>query len=371
MIPPEPESWTRLFAAGQPEEARKVVPVRVLRRQGEPFLVLPAEARLAATSLGLYAPQSLRARMGRTALRWALAARCAVTLPRTSIAIAREDLFADFLCRVAGTAATDCPAFAVLAGNPRVAGRRFILLVFDPTGRPAAVVKAGVEADAQRRVDREAAFLLSVPSGVAGVPRVRARHESALVHAFAMDFFAGRSPGLEDSDLVGQLLTSWIDSSRTVRLCELPVWKICAEAAGGSPGTRSLDASLGEKPVRPVIFHGDFAPWNIRVANRQPRAVDWERGEPAGVPGWDWFHFVIQSAVLVRREPLARLATRVEELLASPQFQGYAERARITGLEKLLVIAYLSHCLHVLRQTEGLERIGELLGHLRRRWFRA
>jgi hypothetical protein len=307
--------------------------------------------------------------MGRAALRLALTARCASALRRTSVAIAREDPFADFLCRVAGTAATDFPPFAVLAGNPRVAGRRFILLLFDPTGRPAAVVKAGVETDAQRRVDREAAFLVSVPSGVAGVPRVRARHESALVHAFAMDFFAGRPPGLEESDTAGHLLNSWVDPGRTVRLCELPVWKICADAAGRSSDIRPLDAGLGEKQVRPVMFHGDFAPWNIRVTDRQPMAVDWERGELAGVPGWDWFHFVIQSAVLVRREPVARLATCVEELLASPQFQSYAERARITGLERPLVIAYLSHCLHAVRQTEGLERIGELLGHLRRRWF--
>lgn len=49
--------------------------------------------------------------------------------------------------------------------------------------------------------------------------------------------------------------------------------------------------------------------------------LDWERGELAGIPAWDWFHFVLQPAILVAREDTAALVRRLEGLLASADFQ--------------------------------------------------
>ena len=51
---------------------------------------------------------------------------------------------------------------------------------------------------------------------------------------------------------------------------------------------RELAARLGSRLVSSVVFHGDFAPWNIKVDRAGAWMVlDWERGELHGVPCWD------------------------------------------------------------------------------------
>ena len=114
-------------------------------------------------------------------------------------------------------------------------------------------------------------------------------------------------------------------------------------------------------------MHGDFTPWNVKVANGRWTVLDWERGERAGVPGWDWLHFVLQPAVLVQREPLDQTLTRLERLFVSAEFIRYARRAKIIGQEWLLTAAYVIFSLRVTRQTEGAARLGPLLEAIQNR----
>ena len=79
------------------------------------------------------------------------------------------------------------------------------------------------------------------------------------------------------------------------------------------------------------------------------------------MPGWDWFHYTIQSAILVERLPTSVLVQRVEGLLGSEAFQRYAERAGIRGCERELVLAYLLHAAEVIKPSEGLAPTRELL----------
>ena len=88
--------------------------------------------------------------------------------------------------------------------------------------------------------------------------------------------------------------------------------------------------------------------------------VDWERAELAGMPGWDWLHFVVQPAILVEHAPIATVVGRLETLFESELFVRYAQLARIASLEKKLALAYLRYCVAVLRQSEGLQQIEEL-----------
>src|SRR5260221_4340930 len=46
------------------------VTLRLLRRAGRPFLLLPRESREAVSALALYAPQTARAQLARAVLRW-------------------------------------------------------------------------------------------------------------------------------------------------------------------------------------------------------------------------------------------------------------------------------------------------------------
>ena len=102
------------------------------------------------------------------------------------------------------------------------------------------------------------------------------------------------------------------------------------------------------------VFHGDFAPWNLRGAEARWTAIDWERGEPRGVPGWDALHYVIQRAVLVDRLPAAALLDIIERVLRSRDFADYLAAAGLAGHGRAVVSSYLLYSCEVLRPTEGL-----------------
>ena len=113
-------------------------------------------------------------------------------------------------------------------------------------------------------------------------------------------------------------------------------------------------------------MHGDFAPWNIRAEGDRWTVIDWERGRLLGIPGWDWFHYWIQSDALVLRKSEGDILERLERLIEHPAFRAFAARAGIAGREKALIFAYLLHAVFVLRQTEGLATIAGLLASFAR-----
>ena len=89
------------------------------------------------------------------------------------------------------------------------------------------------------------------------------------------------------------------------------------------------------------------------------------------MPGWDWFHFVMQPAVLVRREPVSRLLARFERLLAGQDIVCYARHAGLASQERALALAYFCYCTWVTRQTEGRETVAALERAAAERWFSA
>jgi hypothetical protein len=254
----------------------------------------------------------------------------------------------------------------MLAGNPNTGAQRYIFLLFDLQGRPAAVVKAGAGDAAQRLIEQEHVFLKAVPPNMRAVPVMRSAFESENVHAFATDFYPGDSPRGSQSLQVEQLLTSWIHRERSARLGALASWQeLLAVAAEHLPENVK---QLASTTISPAIFHGDFAPWNIKVSQGKWTALDWERGQLEGLPLWDWLHFVVQPAVLVRRSTPEAILKQMEDLIASTPFVRYSTLARTVGLEKPLALAYLHHCIHILRQTEGLPTIKSLTQLASEKW---
>jgi hypothetical protein len=96
--------------------------------------------------------------------------------------------------------------------------------------------------------------------------------------------------------------------------------------------------------------------------------LDWERGELIGIPGWDWFHYIIQTGVLVKRQTTLALIHRVENLLASNVFKEYARRSNIDGFERELLLSYLLHLVEVIQPSEGRVQSRDLLNALSARW---
>lgn len=335
-------------------------------RGGKPFLFLPSDNRAAATALEIYPAQTAKARMAKAALGMMLRAGLRLGLQKTSLTMSSADPFAAFLRAAARVEPGEPFSFAVLTGNPSAPGRRHVFLLFNSAAQPVAVVKAGATSQARKLIAHETSLLSTFTTAQSGLPKVRGACELDTLSAFAMDFIEGTSPGADECVALGKIFSSWVDSTKQIELGETAAWRRLIQARGAVALTEAA-LKLETLLVFPVLMHGDFAPWNVKVSAGRWTVLDWERGERVGIPAWDWFHFVVQPAVLVRREPTDLTMLRLEKLFTSLDFQRYAKRCGIAGVEWQLAFAYVDYCINVIRQTEGLQLLEALREALRAR----
>jgi len=260
----------------------------------------------------------------------------------------------------------------ILAGNPMSEGQRLLITGLRCPATAGCRGKGGLSEPARGLIEKEESFLTAVPAGTRGVPRLRAAFQSRRLRALALDFFAGDSPRAQHEAALPLLLESWIDPNRQIAVADTPDWARLEKACSGNKLFPALAGQLHARTIQPAIHHGDFAPWNIKVSPAGVwTALDWERGEPTGIPGWDWFHYVIQSAILVERRPTPVLVHRVNSLLSSAAFRQYAARGGIVGCERELMLAYLLHVAEVIKPSEGLTPTGDLLQAFSSGWRKA
>jgi hypothetical protein len=344
-------SWNELFALANASGAMSEVEMRVLKKHGRPLLLVPKMQQLAARCLDLYPAQTSRARLAKAALRnlWRLG--MLIKTEPAKLLISDADPFKNYLGTVAGSGGK-VPSFGILAGNPAGGTQRFIILLFDDEGTPRAAVKAGSTQAARELVRKEEEFLSSVPAAVKGIPGVISKFHSESVDAFASDFISGESSFLSDQSGLEAVLTSWLNPERKMALGDFPELSAAIKGREG----------IANRQIVTAIQHGDFAPWNIKVSmNGQWTVLDWERGRLAGIPAWDWFHYLIQTNILVRRAPEEQILKEAEELFSSARFRAYAEKAQITKIEWLLLYAYLLYVVEVIKPAEGFEANRALL----------
>jgi hypothetical protein len=364
-----PNWWEALFGGHEDSRPAIQIDMRPLKKRGHVLLLLPAQPRLAALCLDLYPAQTAQARFFKKLLQRFPRISLPLTTRRIGLRISGSDGFVKFLASRAGWPAGLVSPFGVLAGNPAHDSQRFILLTFDPGQRPISVVKAGLSAPAKALIEKEKSFLISVPQAIPGVPRLRGSFSDNRVSAFSLDFFSGDSPGRHDEHALPGLLGAWVDSKRPVSLVDSPNWLLFEQKCRNNEIFRALTNRIHGKVAAAALQHGDFAPWNIKVSKQGVWTVlDWERGKRDGVAGWDWFHYVIQTGVLVGKLPVAALVGRVEELLDSAAFKQYADKAGIAGVGRELVLAYLLHIVEVIQPAEGGPASRELFSALARRW---
>jgi hypothetical protein len=369
MLATLPIEWTDLFATKTPPDS--TLELRAVKKSGRAFLLVPLSPSLAARALSLYPAQTRFARLAKSSLRAAFQIGLPLGLEKNSTKFSSRDPFPCFLAGLASSQTGPLPPLAILSGNAGTAGRRFVIVLFNEKNRPAFVVKAGLGDAARQLIRHEAAFLHSAPPGTPGLPQLRASFDTGAISAFALDFMDGNSPAPDAWPAFGELLASWVDREKQIPLREIPAWRSLEKAAAADPVFARLSPKLAGLTVHPAIYHGDFAPWNIKLS---PRAImysvlDWERGELTGIPGWDWFHYVIQSGILVQKLAPEPLAQRIEQLFAAPAFRDYARVGGISGQERLLVIGYLGHLVNVIRPSEGFETNQSLLALLAQRWL--
>lgn len=351
--------WDELFPSVN--EPAWTVTFRVLRKHGKPLLLLPPDPGAATHGLQLFPAQTLIARGARILARWMLRADLRLRAEFVRVPFAAGDPLISFLS--GGPRRTgQPPQFVVLAGNAATAGRRFIVLTFDAAQRPQQVVKIGVSPTAQDLIRAEERILEQLSAQhVAGVPALRSPLETGRLRGFSMDYVEGRTPqGAANCCL----LRSWVKPGLMV-LAHAPAWQRLSVAAGTDPAFQALRQRIGIRQVHSAFWHGDFAPWNIKV-DRQGEwtALDWERAECEGIPGWDWFHYVLQREILVRKADSKVVAKVANELLESADFQDYARAAAVTGLERELLLAYTLYMQYVVQPSEGSRVLHELRSRL-------
>lgn len=342
--------------------------MRLVRKRGRPFMLLPANATLAAQSLALYPAQTLPARIARYGLRALLMSGLPFGIENISVSISPTNAFVRFLTEsmersngAAPGAGGSVPSFSVLAGNPNAPGQRFIFLVFGGKAQPATVVKTGITDEAKKLIRRERDFLTSTPA-LRGIPRVNRIFESPETEAWAMEFIVGKSPRQSDEDELPRLLASWARPAPLIPFREMRVWTELQKQCGTNPIFAELARGLEQRVIHPVLFHGDLAPWNIKIPdNNQWTVFDWERGDLRGMPGYDWLHYFIQTRILVAKKPTRALMQELGQLFSRPEFEEYAALTHISGIKRQLAMIYLLHHNEVIRPGEGLEAGKELL----------
>lgn len=358
-----------LFATPQPTGKRLMFHWRLIKRHGKPFLLLPENSASARVHMELYSAQRRRARIWRAVLPMLIQSPASQFFPRVSLEVDADSEIVRFLAAQSGVAAEDLSAPAIKFGGLGLQKSRLALLLCDATDRPVKVLKLGLNEEGRAATDREAEMLEQLPPEVIGCIRMSGRLRTEKISAFATPYFPGESP--ENDAGLEQLFHSWLRAGEPVALESLSSWKeLEQQVATAEPAAwQKLRTALAGKKIRPTLQHGDFAPWNIRAINTQNlQAFDWERGHLQGIPGWDWFHFIIQTAILARRLSVERVAVEVEELLRSPRFRRYAAAAGIESFVQPLVLAYHLHHCYVIQPLEGGATTKSLFELLARRW---
>jgi len=357
----------QLFTDEKPPGPSRDFSWRLIQRRRRPFLLLPTTAMSPRVSLTLYSAQRRRAKIWRAAMPWLLNTPAAMAFHRIHFRAGDNSRIIRFLSDQSGVPVDQLCAPAIKFGGLASNRSRLVLLICDLTNRPLKVIKLGLDAAGRAATDREADLLEKLPANTVGCIRLTGRLSTPELSAFATDFFAGESP---ENDLGMELLfCAWINPGSPVPVESLAAWHELEAGAAAPAAWQALRAALAGRSLRSTLYHGDFAPWNIRAVNTQQlRAFDWERGRLAGIPGWDWFHFVVQTSILARRHSVERVAAELEELLQSQRFQKYAAAAGIQAIVKPLALAYLLHHRWVFKPLDGAGRVEELFELLAARW---
>jgi hypothetical protein len=330
---------------------------------------LPGNAGAGRASLELYLAQRPLAKAFRSVMPLILRTPAAGIFEEIKVAADADSDWICFLKQQAGLEAGQLTTPAIKFGGVAKKTSRLVMLLCDEAGHPIRVIKVGLNTAGRAATEREADLLSRLPDGLIGCTGITGRYHSATLSAFATAYFPGASL---DNDLgIEKLFHNWLNPTPKEPLETLASWQQLAAVASAeaAPEWELLREALAGQRVRTTLFHGDFTPWNVRILNAENiRAFDWERGQLKGIPGWDWFHFIIQTSVLVKRHSRERIAAELEQLFHSPRFQKYAEEAGITQIIEPLLLAYMLHQKLVDQPEEGRERNQRLFALLWEHW---
>lgn len=223
-------------------------------------------------------------------------------------------------------------SIAVTAGVPD-RNQKVIVRAMDRRGTARAILKIGFSERSDDAVTREAAALERMAELAPHLaPRLIASGERAGRAWMAQEVLAGKRSG---DDLTPAHVRALVELGRIGRgltaMDDLPAYRDgIRNLAALDPSfdadwhdaylrlRRGLEETGTGDGVPTTLAHGDFTPWNVMVERGAVRAFDWEYFAEAAPALQDALHFHVQTSILVRQQPGARIHDSLEALFAGP-----------------------------------------------------
>ena len=228
-----------------------------------------------------------------------------------------------------------------MLGSPEHRIRRAIVSYETSDGWEVAKLAFGPEG--RRVIEGEAKAIRGMPAGLPGIPRVLGVHHGPGFTMLRMPYEKGRSfTPRETADAI-RLLDAWIPDQPAVEITCFPEWPMIEGALEGFENREKVITALAGQQLVPMVRHGDFARWNlIRRRDGSVVVLDWEWGHPAGMPGLDLVHFVLQDARLVARKQATEAIAHAIDMLSRPPYRDHLQRCGWMGSPLVPIVASLA-----------------------------
>lgn len=100
---------------------------------------------------------------------------------------------------------------------------------------------------------------------------------------------------------------------------------------------KKVNANIGDIPISLGFCHYDFKPWNIKILQDGKLFIyDWEMAREQWLPLWDYFHFVLQTFILIKNKSPDFLLKAL--LKPSPELKIYAQSFNISNKTYLYLL---------------------------------
>ena len=266
----------------------------LVRRNGHILLGLPPDRVAATRSLALYQPQRQLARaMVRALLSLTAVGLQRCLLPKLSIPNPQED----WLPLLSGVEPGSC---GILLGSPEHRVRRAIASYRLKGQWEVAKISLGTEG--RDVLEQEARALEELQAVASGVPQLLGLHYAEDITLLRMPYLVGHPIPIGHYVEALGLLNDWVGDAPTKPITNFPEWPFIESALLKLPDESDALKKLSKEFLKPVICHGDFTRWNLRMKkDSSPVVLDWEWGHSSGMPGIDLVHYFLQDHRLVKR----------------------------------------------------------------------
>ena len=198
---------------------------------------------------------------------------------------------------------------AISTGTPGP-GRKSTIAAFDESGNELAFAKVGATATAEQLMANEVAVLSEMrracPSHLA-TPSILFEGKSDGRLVTVQSPLVGRPAPTDMREGHARFLNALsygqpraAADSALFKSLRGRLKKIGLIAAEFNPLLDRAAQSLAKVDLQPTVFHGDFAPWNLRLQGEELAAFDWEYGIADALPGLDELHHHWQVGFLLR-----------------------------------------------------------------------